>query len=158
MTYKDIIAKYGLDIRQAAMRYSLKDTLLAALIMTESSGRMDAVGDANYNGEVDPGDAYGITQLRQCAIDDYNEAHSTKWTYRDVAKDPRLALEISGWYLRAKIKEWEGDLILGVRAYNQGTGTVRKNPKTAGLDYAMKIFYHQVVFTEIYLGNKSTPK
>ena len=156
MTHKQIIAKYGLFIREAAARYSLKDSLLAAFVMTESSGNEGAVGDANYNGVVDDGDAFGITQLRQVAIDDYNTAHGTKWTIKDVARDPRLALEICAWYLRAKIKEWNNDLTRGIRAYNQGSGTIRKNPK-AGFEYAAKIYMHQVAFTELYLANKPQP-
>lgn len=66
--------------------------LIAAIAIVESGGDPNAVGQ---NGEV------GILQIRQCVLDDVNEACASQLTLEDVK-----SVQMSRWVCRAYINFW----------------------------------------------------
>lgn len=76
--------------------------LILALMMIESGGKLDAIGD---NGK-----AIGVLQIRQECLDDFNRFQGMNYTLEDV-KDPRISVAVCRTYLikyGEKLKEREG--------------------------------------------------
>lgn len=57
--------------------------VLAAVIMVESSGNLEAVNEAEQ--------AYGATQIRQLALDDLNQYYGTSYLLQDFLGNEQLA-------------------------------------------------------------------
>lgn len=117
MTHEQIIATYGDLVRDAAKRHGLRDSLIFAEIAQESSGNSQAVSGANCR---------GLMQLSKGALTDYNVHFKTFIAWDDIFS-PDRNIEVGSWYLARMISQLKNE-ILGIRAYNQGAGTVRKDP------------------------------
>ena len=66
--------------------------LLSALIMKESGGKTNVIGD---NGK-----AIGILQIHACVIEDVNTFYHTHYTWPESAQDPETAKIICVDYLK----------------------------------------------------------
>lgn len=69
--------------------------LLSVLVMVESGGDHNAVGDKNLRNK-----AYGILQIRQPYLDDVNRIAGTKVTMEDVRKSRTVSRWATVTYLR----------------------------------------------------------
>ena len=97
----------GSAIADAADRYGLDPDLFQRLVQKESGGRVNAVSRAG---------AIGLTQLMP-------------GTARDLGVDPRdpvQNLDGGARYLRQMIDRFDGDLHLGLAAYNAGPERVKR--------------------------------
>lgn len=70
------------------------DRLISALILKESSGNDEAIGDKHLKNK-----AYGPLQIRQPAVDDYNRWHGTKLKAEDCLGNRKLSVAICESYL-----------------------------------------------------------
>lgn len=70
------------------------DHIIEALILVESGGDDDAVGDLNLQDK-----AYGPLQIRQPAVADYNRWHGTQYRAEDCLGSRELSVQICKSYL-----------------------------------------------------------
>ena len=99
-------------VREAAAKYGNDPELSAALSFHESDGgKVDAVSHTG---------AQGLMQITGGARKDYNDAHGTNYSRKDMLKGKENA-EVGNWYLAQKLKEWDGDVEKALTAYNGGT-------------------------------------
>lgn len=70
---------------------------LAALIIVESGGDHNAVGDRHMRNK-----AYGVCQIRQPYLDDVNRIAGTHWTMQQVQSSPGL----SRWCVVVYVKHY----------------------------------------------------
>ncbi len=100
--------RYDSVIRSAASRYQLPESLIRAVIHTESNYHARAVSRAG---------AMGLMQLmprtaRSLGVDD--------------AFDPGQGIHGGARYLRLLANRYDGDMVLVLAAYNAGAGNVEK--------------------------------
>jgi hypothetical protein len=74
--------------------------------------------------------AYGMYQIRQPCLEDYNRKNKAKWTLEDMLT-PSIAREVADWYLNKEIprllRHYKQDTIDNrLAAYNWGIGNMRK--------------------------------
>jgi len=84
----------ALSSRTVPASETLYDDLILALIQVESSGSDEAVGDLNLRDK-----SYGCLQIRQPAVDDYNQTNQTSWKAEDCLRNRELSITICKWYL-----------------------------------------------------------
>lgn len=100
--------RYDSIIRQAALRYQLPESLIRAVVHTESNYQPRSVSRAG---------AMGLMQLmpktaRSLGVDD--------------AFDPTQNVHGGARYLRLLANRYDGDMVLVLAAYNAGAGNVEK--------------------------------
>lgn len=122
-----IIKFYG-DLAKRHSRIS--QSLILAVIEQESAGDPAAISHA---------DCFGLMQLSQYALIDYNRKFETNHTLIDILGRDGAALNITigSWYLDWCINQ-AGSTENGLRAYNVGIGTIKKD-HTAGAEYARSV-------------------
>ncbi len=108
--YRDIIFHY-------AREYNIDPYLIAAIIKTES----------NFNPRaVSPKGALGLMQVMP---------QTGKWAAEAIGQadfnpeqlfNPEVNIRIGTWYLADLYREFQGNLVLALAAYNGGRGNVRK--------------------------------
>ncbi len=99
---------YGEIIRRAADRHRLDGLLIAAVIEAESSFDAEAVS---------PDGAFGLMQIMPdtaglFGVPDYQE--------------PAVNVDLGARYLSQLLRQFDGDLVLAVAAYNAGPGNVAR--------------------------------
>jgi soluble lytic murein transglycosylase-like protein len=103
------LAEYRLEIRDAARRHAVDESLIRAVIHAESAYRHDAVS---------PKGAQGLMQLMPA-------------TQRDLAVDdpydPALNIDGGTRYLARLLNQFGGDVDLASAAYNAGPDAVRRH-------------------------------
>lgn len=130
--YKDLIDKYS-------KQFGVDPKLAYALMMQESSGNAKAIGD---NGE-----AVGLFQLHPGAAQDAGISLKDR-------KDPEKNIMAGIKYLSMKIQEMGGDTFMGLAAYNEGAGTIKKGLTEKGANYAKDITNRYNKLTE---ASKASP-
>jgi soluble lytic murein transglycosylase-like protein len=108
VTTDPVLSRYGEVIEKAADRYGVDGRLIYSVIMTESSGRADAVS---------PKGAKGLMQLLDGTAADMGVTDSL-----DVHQNIMGGTK----YLRHLLDKFDGNTRLALAAYNAGPGTVSK--------------------------------
>jgi len=103
-----VLSKYGTSINKAAKAYRVDPRLIYSVIMTESSGRADAVS---------PKGAKGLMQLLDGTAADLGVVDSLN-AHQNIMGGTR--------YLRQLLDKFEGNTRLALAAYNAGPSTVSK--------------------------------
>jgi len=104
------LAQYESHIEEASKETGIDKSILKALILQESGGKANAVGDG--------GKAVGLTQLHPDAARESGLSLEDRY-------DPKLSIMGGARYLKKKLMEWNGDIESALAAYNQGTGAMR---------------------------------
>jgi len=124
--YRHLATRYG-------DRFGVPPSLILAVIQVESSGSFFAISNAN---------AYGLMQITEPALKDYNDGNKDHITMYEVLYSPELNIKVGTWYLR-----WLIDRIPVtrdvLRAYNVGIGRVRSGDTTGGANYADMVLTKQ---------------
>ena len=103
------VHRYDPIIREAARRYQLPESLLRAVIHTESYYNPHAVSRAG---------AMGLMQLMPA---------TARYLGVDSPFDPRQNIHGGARFLRILANHFDGDMVLVVAAYNAGAGAVKKH-------------------------------
>jgi soluble lytic murein transglycosylase-like protein len=117
-----------------AKKRDLPVSLVLAVIHQESRGNAKAKG---------PTADYGLMQITQPALTDFNKANSKSYTLQPDMFDPEKNVEVGSWYLfwlKGYLKTTDWSYIL--RAYNAGPGRAKKE-KAASQGYASSVLAFQ---------------
>lgn len=106
---QDIANRFGTDILRATIGKRVSPALVLAVIGIESAGRADAVSSAG---------AQGLMQLIPATAARFGVTDST-----DPAQNIKGGVAYLDWLMR----EFDGDPLMVLAAYNSGEGAVRKN-------------------------------
>ncbi|RWR29020.1 lytic transglycosylase domain-containing protein [Sinirhodobacter populi] len=122
---QEIARRHGRDILSASIGTRVSPALVLAVISTESAGRADAVSRAG---------AVGLMQLIPATATRFAVDDST-----DPAKNIRGGVAYLDWLMR----EFDGDPLMVIAAYNAGENAVRRNggvpPYAETRDYVPKV-------------------
>ena len=108
-TMQDMAGKFGTEILKATIGTRVSPALALAVIGIESGGRADAVSSAG---------AVGLMQLIPATAQRFGVTDST---------DPVQNIKGGIAYLDWLMKEFDGDPLMVLAAYNAGEGAVKKN-------------------------------
>lgn len=126
-----VASTYGMDAKANKSWSSVDSTLVLAIIAVESSGNPNAVGGAGER---------GLMQLKPGALADANKLLGTSYSFNDLFQ-PHINILAGTAYFSLMVKQFSNTR-LAIRAYNQGAGTVKKNPQ-AGQEYLDRVLaYH----------------
>lgn len=128
-------AKYRVWIEKYASMYNLPPDLVRAIITKES----------NWNPKASSGVASGLCQFTSAAWKDVGMgecgyAESDVW-------EPERAIHACARLLARNIKHYDGDVLLGIAAYNMGSGNVDKWVKNGTLNDYQHWYYTAKVLT-----------
>jgi len=102
-------AEWDSLIGETADRYGVDSTLLKAIMATESAGKKDAIS---------PKGAQGLMQLMP---------KTASWLGVTDPLDPAQNLAGGATYIRDLLKNYNGDRIMALAAYNWGPGNLQRN-------------------------------
>lgn len=105
-------------VQTAAEQTGMPAELLAAHKWNESRGQSSVKPNLQDPG----GGSFGIMQMGQGALDDYNAKHNTKYTLQDIHNDPQLALNVGAGHWVDLKERYKGNNFLASMAYARGTG------------------------------------
>lgn len=107
--------EYAGAIRDAARRYDLEPSLVAAVVYAES--RFDEHARSSQG-------AVGLMQvLPETAEQIADESGGVTFTTEDL-EDPRINVRYGSYYLRQALDAYDGDVRAAVASYNAGMGAV----------------------------------
>lgn len=116
-------------VQYAAQEYNVPYSLVAGVILAESK--------FNVKAESGPG-ALGLMQLMpETAHWIADEMNQPKMSDTDI-KEPSANIQMGTWYLAYLLKEFHGNEILTLAAYNAGRGHVEEWMEQYGWDYDFK--------------------
>ena len=109
--------KYEDTIERCAQKYGLEESLVYAVINTESHFEEEAVSGKN---------ACGLMQIMKPTAEWIAvKSGMTDYDENDLY-DPDTNIELGCWYLSYLIKRYDNDMTLVIAAYNAGEGNVTK--------------------------------
>lgn len=118
---------YSEEVHAAASEYNVPYSLVAGVILAESK--------FNRHAESGPG-AIGLMQLMpDTAHWIAEQMDEPNLTNQDI-QDPATNIRLGSWYLAYLLKEFQGNEILALAAYNAGRGHVEEWMKEYGWDYS----------------------
>lgn len=148
--YRDIINHH-------AARYGLDPLLLAAIIKTESNFHPLATS---------PKGARGLMQIMPKTGAWVAEEVGIEHFHADILYDPETNICVGAWYLSDLFREFNGDIVLVLAAYNGGRGNVKKwlaeqkNKNSSSLpeqfpfpetrNYVKKVLYTYKIYKILY--------
>ncbi len=109
---------YKVEINRSAMKYQLDPLLIAAIIRVESNYKLDAVS---------PKGALGIMQIMpETAEWILKQDNFGNLKAKDAGKDAHAGITLGSWYVRELTRQFDGNMIVSLAAYNAGPGKVRQ--------------------------------
>ncbi|WP_229263791.1 lytic transglycosylase domain-containing protein [Cohnella cholangitidis] len=106
------------EIKRNAALYELDPLLIAAIIRVESNYKLNAVS---------PKGAVGIMQIMPDTAnwileqDDFGSI-----TVKDAGQEAHAGIALGSWYVKELNRQFDGNLIISLAAYNAGPGKVRQ--------------------------------
>lgn len=137
LSYDAIISVYRRLVEKYAETFGVDKTFVYAIIKQESDGFPFAVGIT---------EDFGLMQITQPALTDYNRSNGSTLTLFDVWISPETNIKVGTWYFSWLVSQFGNDYEKAVSAYNQGIGNVRRN--TYSKDYYYGVHKHQKQFDE----------
>lgn len=128
-------AKYRVWIEKYASMYNLPPDLVRAIITKES----------NWNPKASSGVANGLCQFTHAAWKDVG-MQECGYSESDVW-EPEYAIHACARLIARNIKYYDGDVLLGIAAYNMGSGNVDKWIKNGTLNDYQHWYYTAKVLT-----------
>ncbi|SDW95534.1 soluble lytic murein transglycosylase [Marininema mesophilum] len=110
--------------------------------------------------------AQGLMQLTQETVDFVVERGKFSPAFRDYVHDPSINIHMGSWYIAALTREYKGNELAAVAAYNAGPGNVNKWLKRGRWDgtrkhlkripfgetrhYIQRVFYYKEKYRALY--------
>jgi len=105
------------EIKQNAQHYELDPLLIAAIIRVESNYRLSAVSRKG---------AIGIMQIMpDTAAWILKKSDFGDITVEDVGTQAHAGISLGSWYVKELHRQFDGDLVKSLAAYNAGPGKVK---------------------------------
>lgn len=121
--------RHQVTVFKAAKEYSVPTSLVTGVIWTESKFKENATSDRG---------ALGLMQLMpETAHWIAEQLNQNRLTDEDI-KQPAVNIQMGTWYLGYLLKEFKGNQILALAAYNAGRGHVEEWMQTYGWDYTFR--------------------
>jgi len=105
------------SIQEAGLKYGLDPKLLLAVILSESTFRVDAVS---------PKGAIGLMQLLPTTAEELAGQLDLEWGGDARLLDPETNIVLGTYYLKQLLETFGDDLNLALTAYNKGPGYVQR--------------------------------
>jgi soluble lytic murein transglycosylase len=130
---------YADEVARVARKYSLDPDLLFAVMRVESVYHRRIISHAGAIGLMQIMPRTGRLIATQLGLSDT--------TATDLL-DPKLNLELSGWYLSALLVRMDGRLPLAIASYNGGPHNVRRWIDEYGDQLPLDVFLERIPFAE----------
>jgi soluble lytic murein transglycosylase len=109
---------YSVEIKRSSEQYGVDPFLIAAIIKVESNFKPDAVS---------PKGAVGIMQIMPDTADwILKHDHFDGVSVEDVGNEAEAGIRLGTWYVRDLHRQFKGNRIAVLAAYNAGPGKVRQ--------------------------------
>lgn len=109
---------YKEEIIRNANLYQLDPLLVASIIRVESNFKPEAVS---------PKGALGIMQLMPDTAEwILKKENFGSVTVEDVGRKPDVGIRLGTWYIQDLLRQFDGNLVVSLAAYNAGPGNVRQ--------------------------------
>ncbi|MFC5702337.1 lytic transglycosylase domain-containing protein [Cohnella faecalis] len=109
---------YTEEIRSSAKQFGVDPLLVAAVIRVESNFKPEAVSSKG---------AVGIMQIMpETAKWILKKEHFEGVSIDDVRSEPHAGIQLGTWYIRDLHRQFQGNRIAALAAYNAGPGKVRQ--------------------------------
>jgi len=149
---------YTEEIKQNAAKYELDPLLIAAIIRVESNYRLKAVSPKGAVGimQIMPDTAAWILQQ-----DDFGRI-----SVQDVGSEANAGISLGSWYVKELHRQFKGNLIQSLAAYNAGPGkvrqwidkgvwdgqeqTIRNIPYGETRHYVQRVMYYYKKYQQVY--------
>ncbi|EFM08821.1 Lytic transglycosylase catalytic [Paenibacillus curdlanolyticus YK9] len=149
---------YQEDIRASAWDYGLDPLLIAAVIRVETNYK---TGKESHKG------ALGLMQIMPDTADwVINKAGFSDVTEDTLRHRADISIQIGSWYLSSLHKQFDGNAVAAVAAYNAGPGNVKKWMENGVWDgamdtvsnvpfgetrhYVQRVFYYYNKYKDLY--------
>jgi soluble lytic murein transglycosylase len=109
---------YTNEIKRNASDYQLDPLLIASIIRVESNYKLDAVS---------PKGAVGIMQIMpETAAWILEHDNFGTLSVNDAGKEAHAGIKLGSWYFKELTRQFNGNLVASIAAYNDGPGKVRQ--------------------------------
>ncbi|MDQ0416767.1 soluble lytic murein transglycosylase [Croceifilum oryzae] len=125
--------KYEEDILNSAKQYKISPFLVMAVIRVETKFDPSKISHAN---------AQGLMQITPGTVDTVIQSAPFSPAVRDQIGDPKMNIQIGTWYLAYLIKEFNGNEVVAVAAYNAGPNKVKSWLKDKKWDGTLQNAHH----------------
>ncbi|RKP54993.1 lytic transglycosylase domain-containing protein [Cohnella endophytica] len=149
---------YTEEIKQNAEQYGLDPLLIAAIIRVESNYKVSAVS---------PKGAVGVMQIMPDTAEwILKQGDFGKMTAKDAGSQAHAGIRLGSWYVKELNRQFNGNLVVSLAAYNAGPGkvrqwldkgvwsgeeqTVRDIPYGETRHYVQRVMYYYKKYTKIY--------
>lgn len=115
--------KYVELIKTYAQEYDVEPELICAVIHAESRFKEDALSNKGAKGLMQLKDSTAAWLAKELGMTDYD---------KDRLTEPDINIKLGTYYLKKLLKNYKGDIVKTLAAYNAGSGNVSgwlKNPK-----------------------------
>jgi soluble lytic murein transglycosylase len=109
---------YTDEIKRNASDYQLDPLLIAAIIRVESNYKLEAVS---------PKGAVGIMQIMpETAAWILEQDNFGTLSIKDAGREAQAGIKLGSWYVKELNRQFNGNLVASLAAYNAGPGKVRQ--------------------------------
>ncbi|WP_027093968.1 lytic transglycosylase domain-containing protein [Cohnella thermotolerans] len=110
---------YKEEIKRTAELYKIDPLLIASIIRVESNYKPEAVSPKGAIGimQVMPDTAQWILK---------REKNFGTLTMDDIGREPEAGIRVGTWYIQELLRQFDGNLVVSLAAYNAGPGNVRE--------------------------------
>ncbi|SFX59243.1 soluble lytic murein transglycosylase [Thermoactinomyces sp. DSM 45891] len=108
--------KYEEDILNSSKQYKISPFLVMAVIRVETKFDPSKISHAN---------AQGLMQITPGTVDTVIQRAPFSPAVRDQIGDPKVNIQLGTWYLAYLIKEFNGNEVVAIAAYNAGPNKVK---------------------------------
>ncbi len=126
-------------VMKTATKYKLDPNLIWSIMKTESSFRVDAISRVG---------ARGLMQIMPTTARLIEKESDVEKFHVNRLFEPEVSLEMAGWYLKALVRKFKGQLMLVAAAYNGGPHNVARWLTQRGRSAELDEFIEEIPYAE----------
>lgn len=135
LTHSQIVTIYQDKATTYGQAYDVPVPIILAVIAQESAGKISAVGAT---------DDFGLMQITQPALTDFNRATGNTYTLNNMMYSQDKNIQVGTWYLHWTKNFLNGGWDKAIMAYNAGVGNYR-----AGQQYYDSVMEHHNIILNL---------